>query len=92
MTRAEGVRDSAKRDAAATMALRGLHTGLINDAHQAGALLDSERTEIFARYATTYTTPKIDEAQQALDDAWMALWNVLKMAERQALQDQQSGA
>jgi hypothetical protein len=92
VTRAEGTRDVAKRDAKETITLRETHTRLIHDAHKAGALLDSERTTILDRYNTAYATPNVEDAQQVLDEAWMSFWNVLKQAEREQLQGQPTTA
>ena len=48
----------------ATIALRETRTGIIEEAHHAGALSDWERTKVFERYATAYSTPNLDEAKR----------------------------
>jgi hypothetical protein len=88
VTRAEATLASAKRDAAATIALQDRHTSLIEDAYKTGALLDSERAKILDRYKTAYATPNVEDAQRTFDATWDAFWNALKRAERQALQGQ----
>jgi hypothetical protein len=82
VTQAEEALKTAKKDAEATIARRKHHTRLIESAHEAGALSNSERGKIFERYANEYATPNIDDAQTALDGAWTAFWNALKKAEK----------
>lgn len=83
--RAQAALDSAKQDAAATIAHRKEYTAMIESAHQAGALNERERSKIFERYASDYATANLDEAQTALDGAWISFWNALKKAEQKTL-------
>ena len=84
VARAKAALESAKQDAAGTIALREKHLAIIEEAHKAGALSDWERGKIFERHATTYCTPNIEEAERTLEATWDSFWKALKKSEQQA--------